>query len=171
MIKIERKKGILNSIRYFLAPRDLFETIQKLEQKLMNFKVEKNTELKFTRQLLEISEKKIKEKELLIAELKQELAELKINAPAKLEEERRKRQSENVHTILNLKQLKLFKILSQHEKSYSEILETVRIRKLDIRDMAALRVQLSRLNRRLRQKTTYKVERIQRNDCFYYRIG
>jgi len=62
VIKIERKRGILNSIRYFLAPRDLFETIQKLEQELMDFKVEKNTELKFARQLLEISEKRIKEK-------------------------------------------------------------------------------------------------------------
>jgi len=72
VIKIERKKGILNSIRYFLAPRDLFETIQKLEEELKNFKVEKETEIRFTRQLLEIGEKKIKEKELLITELKKE---------------------------------------------------------------------------------------------------
>ena len=105
MIPIEKKRGILNSIRYFLAPRDLFETIKKLEEELKEFKVEKETEIRFTRQLLEVSEKKIKEKELLISELKQELAEIKINAPAKLEEERKRRQSENVHTILNPKQL------------------------------------------------------------------
>jgi len=69
----------------------------------MDLKVEKNTELKFTRQLLEISEKKIKEKELLIDELKKELSGIKINVPAKLEEERKRRQSENVHIILNPK--------------------------------------------------------------------
>jgi cob(I)alamin adenosyltransferase len=171
VIEIEKKKGILNSIRYFLAPKDLFENIQKLEQEIMDLKVEKNTELKFTRQLLEVNEKKIKERELLIDELKKELSEIKVNAPAKLEEERKRKQSENVHTILNPKQLDLFKILSQGEKTYLETLESARNSKLDIRDMATLRVQISRLNRKLRQETHFKVERIQRNDCFYYKIG
>jgi len=59
VIKIEKERGILNSIRYFLAPKDLFENIQKLEQELMDLKVEKNTELKFTRHLLEISGKEM----------------------------------------------------------------------------------------------------------------
>lgn len=53
----------------------------------------------------------------------------------------------------------------------SEILETSRSRKIDILDMAALRVQISRLNKKLRQERTFKIERIQRNDNFYYRIG
>jgi len=171
VISIEKKRGILNSIRYFLAPRDLFETIQKLEGELREIRVEKETEIRFTRQLLQIGEKKIKEGELLITELKKELAEIKINAPAKLEEERKRRQSENVHTILNPKQLELFKILSQGEKTYSEILESARNIKLDIHDMAALRVQISRLNRRLRQETNFKVERVQRKSEFYYQIA
>lgn len=171
MISIEKKRGILNSIRYFLAPRDLFETIDKLETELREISVEKETEIRFTKQLLEVSEKQIKEKELLISELKQELAEIKINAPAKLEEERKRRQSENVHTILNPKQLELFKMLSQGEKTYSEILESARNIKLDIHDMAALRVQISRLNRKLRQETNFKVERVQRNNDFFYRIS
>ena len=149
----------------------MFETIQKLEKELKEFKIEKETEIRFTRQLLEIGEKKLKEKELIITELKQELAEIKINAPAKLEEERKRRQTENVHTILNPKQLELFKILSQGEKTYSEILESARSRKLDIHDMPALRVQISRLNRKLRQETNFKVERVQRNDQFYYRVS
>ena len=67
--------------------------------------------------------------------------------------------------------IELFKMLSQGEKSYAEILESARNIKLDIHDMAALRVQISRLNRRLRQETNFKVERVQRNECFYYRIG
>ena len=168
---MEKKKGILNSIRYFLDPWDLFETIQKLEEELKEFKVEKETEIRFTRQLLEIGEKKLKEKELLIAELKKELAEIKINAPAKLEEDRKRRQTENVHTILNQKQLELFKILSKEEKTYSEILESASNIKLNIHDMSALRVQISRLNRKLKQETNFKVERMQRNSEFYYKIG
>ena len=84
-------------------------------------RVEKETELRFNQQLLQDKERAIKEKELLISELKKELAEIKINAPAKLEAERRKRQSENVHTILRPKQLELFKMLSQGEKSYAEM--------------------------------------------------
>jgi len=59
VIKIEKKRGILNSIRYFLAPKGLFENIQKLEQELMDLKVEKNTKLKFARHLLEISGKEM----------------------------------------------------------------------------------------------------------------
>jgi hypothetical protein len=161
----------LNSIRYFLAPKDLFENIQKLEQELIQLKVEKETELRFNQQLLQDQERTIKEKELLISELKKELAEIKINAPAKLEAERRKRQSENVHTILSPKQLELFRLLSQEEKSYTELLETARINKLDIHDMPALRVQISRLNKKLQQETTYKIEKVQKNDVFYYRVS
>jgi hypothetical protein len=169
--KIEKKKGILNSIRYFLAPKDLFENIQKLEEELKGIRIAKETEIRFSHCVLEEKERKIQEKELLITELRKELAEIKINAPAKFEEERKRRQSENVHSILNPKQLGLFKILSQGETTYSELLETARNSKLDIRDMASLRVQLSRLSRKLRQETTFKVERIQRNNQFYYKIG
>jgi hypothetical protein len=171
VIEIEKKKGILNSIRYFLAPKDLFENIQKLEEELKEIRVAKETEIRISHRVIEEKERKIQEKELLIEELRKELAEIKINAPVKIEEERKRRQSENVHTILNPKQLELFKILNQGEKTYSEILESARNIKLDIHDMAALRVQISRLNSKLRKDTTYKVERIQRNNCFYYSIA
>lgn len=168
---IERKAGILNSIRYFLAPKDLFENIHKLEQELMELKVEKETELRLSQRQLEDNEKNIKEKELLISELKKEIAEIRINAPLKIEEERKKQQSENVHAFLNPKQLTLFKIISEGEKNYSEILESARNYKLDIRDMPTLRVQISRLKKKLEQETVYKIERIQRNDTFYFKVG
>jgi len=171
VIWIERKKGFLSSIRYFLAPKDLFDNIHKLEQELMQLKVEKETELRLTQRQLEDNEKNIKEKELLISELKKEIAEIRINAPMKIEEERKKRQSENVQSILNPKQLTLFKILSEGEKNYSEILETVRINKLDIRDMPSLRVQISRLRKKLEQETLYKIERIQKNEILYFRVS
>ena len=170
VIWIERKKGFLSSILYYLAPKDLFENIHKLEQELMELKIEKETELRLTQRQLEDNEKNIKEKELLISELKKEIAEIRINAPLKIEEERKKRQSENVQSILNSKQLTLFKILSDGEKNYSEILETSRNNKLDIRDMPTLGVQISRLKKRLEQETVYKIERIQRNDTFYFKV-
>ena len=171
VIKIERKRGILNSIRYFLAPRDLFDNVQILEEALVHLKIEKETELRFTRKILDDREKEIKEKELLIAELKSELAEIRINAPVKLDAEKRKRQSEEIHTFLNQKQLELFRILCQGENTYTKILETARNRKLDIRDMSTLRVQLSRLNKKLEQETVYKIERTQRNNVYYFRVG
>ena len=137
----------------------------------MEFKVEKETELRLTQRQLENNAKNIKEKELLISELKKEIAEIRINAPLKIEEERKKRQSENVQTILNPKQLTLFKILSEGEKNYSEILETARINKLDIRDMPSLRVQISRLRKKLELETVYKIERIQKNEILYFRVS
>jgi hypothetical protein len=171
VIRIERKRCILDSIRSFLATKYLFENIQKLEEELKEIRVLKEAETRISHRLLEDSNKEIKEKELLITELRQELAEIKINAPAKLEAERKKRQSENVHTILNSKQLELFKMLSQGEKTYSEVLESARNSRLDINDMAALRVQISRLNRKLKQETNYKIERVQIKDQFYYKVG
>lgn len=149
----------------------MFENINKLEQELIHLKIEKETELRFTKKELEAKGKEINAKELLIAELKKELAEIRINAPLKLEEERKKRQSDNVHTILNPKQLTLFKMLSGSEKTYPEILETAHNNKLDIHDMSAMRVQVSRLNKKLQRETNYKIEKLQRNDIFYYRIG
>ena len=137
----------------------------------MHLKIEKETELRFTRKILDDREKEIKEKELLIAELKSELAEIRINAPVKLDAEKRKRQSEEIHTFLNQKQLELFRILCQGENTYTKILETARNRKLDIRDMSTLRVQLSRLNKKLEQETVYKIERTQRNNVYYFRVG
>ena len=78
--KIEKKKGILNSIRYFLAPKDLFENIQKLEEELKEIRIAKETEIRLSHRVLEEKERKIQEKELLIMELRKELAEIKINA-------------------------------------------------------------------------------------------
>ena len=170
MVPIELKKGILNSIRYFLAPRDLFENIQNLEQALIQLKIEKEAQLKLSQRLLDDREKEIREKELLIDELKKELAEIRINAPAKIDAEKRKRQSENVHQLLNLKQLELFKILCEGEKNYAELLATARNRKLDIRDMSTLRVQMSRLNKKLEKETLYKIERIPRNNIYYFGV-
>lgn len=120
--------------------------------------------------ILENREREIKEKSLLIDELKRELAKIKINPSEMLDEARRKKQSENVHAVLKQKQYELFKILSQGEKGYEEILETVQSKNLDIRDMAALRLQISRLDKKLKQDTIYKIERIRRNKALYFRI-
>ncbi len=167
---MEKRQGILNSIRYFLAPRDLFENIQKLEQEIISLRIEKESELRYTQRLLNDRETEIRQKENTIAELKKELTEITLNAPAKLEADRKKRQSENIHTILNPKQLGLFKILSQGEKNYTQILESAHNSRLDVRDIPALRVQLSRLNRKLTQESVYAIDKIQRPDGCYFTI-
>jgi hypothetical protein len=133
-----------------------------LEQAPTQLKVEKDTESQITQQLLEDKERVIKEKELLISKLKKQLAEIKTNAPAKLEAECRKRQSENVHSILSPEQLELFRLLSHDEKSYAEILETACINKLDIHDMPFLRVQISRLNKNFSRQLIIRLRECKR---------
>jgi hypothetical protein len=121
--------------------------------------------------ILEAREREIQEKSLLIEELKKALAEIKENPARMLEEERKKRQSENIHTLLNTKQLELFKILRKEERSYNEIFEIASSKKLAIRDMHALRLQLSRLDQKLKKETNFKIARIRRDRVLYFTIA
>jgi DNA-binding NarL/FixJ family response regulator len=122
-------------------------------------------------QILEEREREIQEKTLLIEELKKALAEIKENPAIILEEERKKRQSENIHTLLNPKQFELFKTLREEERSYNEIFEIASRKKLAIRDMHALRLQLSRLDKKLKQETNFKITRIRRDRVLYFTIA
>jgi DNA-binding response OmpR family regulator len=121
-------------------------------------------------QLLDDRERALQEKSLLIDELKEELLRIKKNSAAVLEQERRKKQSETIHTLLKPKQLELFKILNQKEKSYEEIFEETRSKKLNIRDLHALRLLISRLNKKLKRETVFRIERIRRFKTLYFKI-
>jgi hypothetical protein len=121
--------------------------------------------------ILEEREREIEEKSLLIEELKKALAEIKENPAIMLEEERKKRQSENIHTLLNTKQLQLFNILREEERSYNEIFDIALSKKLAIRDMHALRLQLSRLDQKLKRETNFKIARIRRDRVLYFTIA
>jgi DNA-binding NtrC family response regulator len=121
-------------------------------------------------QLLDARERALQEKSLLIDELKEELLRIKKNSAAVLEQERRKKQSETIHTLLKPKQLELFKILNQKEKSYEEIFEETRSKKLNIRDLHALRLLISRLNKKLKRETVFRIERIRRFKTLYFKI-
>ena len=120
--------------------------------------------------ILEEREREI-EKSLLIEELKKALAEIKENPAIMLEEERKKRQSENIHTLLNTKQLQLFNILREEERSYNEIFDIASSKELAIRDMHALRLQLSRLDQKLKRETNFKIARIRRDRVLYFTIA
>jgi DNA-binding response OmpR family regulator len=122
-------------------------------------------------QILDEKEREIQEKSLLIEELKKSLAEIKENPVKILDQERKKRQSENIHTILNTKQLELFKILREEERSYNEIFDIASSKKLAIRDMHALRLQLSRLDKKLMQETNFKIVRRRRDTVLYFTIA
>ena len=121
--------------------------------------------------ILEGKEREIEEKSLLIEELKKALAEIKENPVKILDQERKKRQSENIHTILNTKQFELFKILREEERSYNEIFDIASSKKLAIRDMHALRLQLSRLDQKLKRETNFKIARIRRDRVLYFSIA
>lgn len=121
--------------------------------------------------ILEEREKELKEKSLLIEELKKELMEIKQNPAALAEQERRNTQSENIHALLKPKQLELFKILRQGEKNYEEIFNEACNKNLTIRDMHALRLLMSRLNKKLKQETNFKIERMFRDKVAYFKIS
>ena len=121
--------------------------------------------------ILEEREREIKEKSLLIEELKKALAEIKENPALIIEEERKKRQSENVDALLNTKQFELFKILREGERSYNEIFTIASGKKLGIRDLHALRLQLSRLDQKLKKETNFKIVRIRRDRVLYFTIA
>ena len=154
-------------------PLDLDEVISYIDGFKSDKLLERDDDLGFSELLyiLEEREKELREKSLLVSELKKELIEIKENPAAMLEQERRKKQSENIHTLLKPKQLELFKILRQGEKNYEEIFNEVCNKKLNIHDMHALRLLISRLNKKLRQETNFKIERTLRDKIFYFKIS
>ncbi len=161
----QAKKAGANAI--FSKPLDLdriISYIEKLGSKGQETEPASNNEIKELYYQLE-------EKDRQIIRLQKELAEIKSNPALILEKEKKKKQSENVADVLNLKQYELYKILSQGEKNYNELLEAVKTKDIDINDLAALRLQLSRLSKRLEQETLYKVERIRRDKILYFKIS
>ncbi len=154
-------------------PLDLDEVISYIDGFKSDKLLERDDDLGSSELLyiLEERENELREKSLLISELKKELIEIKENPAAMLEQERRKKQSENIHTLLKPKQLELFKILRQGEKNYEEIFNEVCNKKLNIHDMHALRLLISRLNKKLRQETNFKIERTLRDKIFYFKIS
>ena len=129
-----------------------------------------DSELNGLFQILEDKERAIREKDLLIEEIRKELAGIRENPSRVLDDQRKKRQSENIHSVLKPKQFELFKVLCQGEKNYDEILQTAHSKNIDIRDMAALRLQISRLDKKLNQETNYKIVKIRRDKVLFFGI-
>ncbi|MBW2554832.1 MAG: response regulator [Deltaproteobacteria bacterium] len=154
-------------------PLDLDEVISYIDGFKSDKLLERDNDLGSSELLyiLEERENELREKSLLISELKKELIEIKANPAAMLEQERREKQSENIHTLLTPKQLELFKILRQGEKNYDEIFKEACSKNINIRDMHALRLLISRLNKKLRQETNFKIERTLKDKIFYFKIS
>ncbi|MEI6126837.1 MAG: response regulator [Pseudomonadota bacterium] len=119
---------------------------------------------------IEEMEAQLREKDKLIAELQHELASILENPTVLLEQEQRKKQSEHLENILNPKQIELFNLLRGSEMSYEEIYGAAVQKGLDIRDMEALRLQLSRLNKKLEEETIFSFDRIRRDKVLYLTI-
>lgn len=120
--------------------------------------------------ILDKKERELREKSLLIEELKKRLVEMKDYPALVVEEERKKRQSKNIDALLNTKQLELFKLLREKELSYSDIFEIATSKELGIRDLHALRLQLSRLDHKLKRETHFKIARRRRDSVLYFTI-
>jgi hypothetical protein len=82
-----------------------------------------------------------------------------------------KRYGADVNSVLSSKQLSLFEILKQGEKTYEEILEITQSKNLDISNIEALRLQIFRLSKKLEQETVFKIERTRRNGTLFINIS
>ena len=119
---------------------------------------------------LEAMEAQIKERDVLIEKLQRELDE-KAQYPAAVpHQEQKSKQGKSIAAILNQKQFGLFEILNTGEKDYQNIFNEAAGRDLGIRDMDALRLQLSRLSKKLEEETGFAVKRIRRNKVLYFTI-
>ncbi|MFC1592163.1 response regulator [Thermodesulfobacteriota bacterium] len=115
-------------------------------------------------------ENQLQQKEQNIAALTSQLAALKNNPALVLKNEKRGLQSDAIERILNNKQAVLFNALSAGEKSYAELLQTAREQKIDIRDMVALRLQISRLTKKIEENTHFRIQRIRRKKVLYLQV-
>jgi len=82
-----------------------------------------------------------------------------------------KRYGADVNSVLSSKQLSLFEILKQGEKTYEEILEITQSKNLDISNIEALRLQIFRLSKKLEQETVFKIDRTRRNGVLFINIS
>ena len=158
----------------FSKPLDLDQLISQAEKLRSATKPPQQTnDLKYQDLLkvLDERERELKEKSLLIDELKKSLLKIKENPSELLEQERRIKQAKNINKLLKPKQLALFNLLYRNEVSYPEIFNLILHQQLDIRDMHALRLQISRLNRKLRKETTFKIEKVRKNKTCYLTIS
>ena len=167
----EAKKG--GSLEIFPKPLDIDKIISRIEEvKNKNDLPDSDSDMDISSLLNTLSdkEKKLQEKSLLIQELKKELQKIRENPSEMLEKERKKRQSDNIQKLLKSKQLELFTILSHGERTYQELLKETFEKKINIRDMATLRLQISRLDKKLQKETCFRIERIRRNKILYIKI-
>jgi hypothetical protein len=122
-------------------------------------------------QLLKAKEHLLKENDLRIEELQNELTHLENGSSGPLEIDKRKKQSEKLDLVLNSKQIGLFSILSQGEKNYEQIYEIAKTNNLEIHNIAALRLQINRLTKKLEHETIFTIEKIRRDGVLYFRLS
>lgn len=120
--------------------------------------------------VLDERERELREKSLLIDELKRALLALRENPSELLEEQKRRKQGSSIDRLLKPKQLALFNMLHRNELSYDEIFTSTINKKLNIKDMHALRLQISRLNKKLRKETNFSIHKVRRNKTTYFTI-
>lgn len=157
----------------FAKPLDLDQLISHAEKfRIADKPPQQIDDLKYQEllQLLEERDRELKEKSLLIDELKKSLLKIKENPSEMLEQEKRIRQGQNIDKLLKPKQLALFKLLYGNEVSYPEMFNLASHRELNIRDLHALRLQISRLNKKLIEETNFRIQKVRRNKTCYLTI-
>jgi hypothetical protein len=83
----------------------------------------------------------------------------------------KKVRSEQINTFLNPKEMAMFNLLSTEEKTYDELLDEIKKIKLGIRDISALRLQVSRLAKKLEEKTIFRLNRFRRSKTLFLKVS
>lgn len=115
--------------------------------------------------------KKLEEKDKIIEGLRKELSEIKNNPGKHLELENKKVRSEQLSTVLNSKEMALFNLLSHEERTYDDLFAEMEKSELGIRDISALRLQISRLAKKLEEKTIFRINRVRRLKTLFLKVG
>ena len=113
----------------------------------------------------------LEEKDKIIERLKAELAEIKKDPGKQLETQEKKVRSEQINTFLNPKEMAMFNLLSTEEKTYDELLDEMKKINLGIRDISALRLQVSRLTKKLEEKTVFRLNRFRRAKTLFLKVS
>jgi len=112
----------------------------------------------------------LEEKDKVIAKLKEELAEIKRDPGKHVEMQEKKIRSEQINTFLNPKEMAMFNLLSTEERTYNDLLNEIKKIKPDIRDISALRLQISRLAKKLEEKTVFRLNRFRREKILFLKV-
>lgn len=183
MAEKEEKKGFLKRIRYWLAPREVFmsidelkEEVRRVRQEHIDTRVAHEADKKYYSRLLEDKESLIGELQRTIKALEEEKRGLqedskkvREDATIILKEEEKEQKTKNVLELLNPRERIMFRVLAEAEHTYEDLMKRMNEADQQIKNMPTLRVMVGRMEKKL-SGTKYQLDKINQGKEFYLKI-